>query len=143
MRPLVNKIKIYRFIRFAIVGLINTLVDLVILNVLISVFNVVDPFIFSLCKGVSFIIALVNSYFMNKYFTFDKKQKSQKEFYLFVLVSLIGLLINMIISGLSFYLLGLLSYPISTHVLATASGIVGAIFSMLINYISYSRFVFK
>ena len=143
MRPLVNKIKIQRFIRFAIVGGVNTLVDLVVLNVLISVFNVVNPFIFSICKGVSFMVALTNSYFMNKYFTFAQKQKSKKEFYLFVLVSLVGLLINIIISGLSFYLLGLFSYPISTHVIATASGIVGAIFSMFINYISYSIFVFK
>jgi putative flippase GtrA len=143
MKILFNKITRYKFTRFVIVGGFNTLLDLVVLNLLISIFNVMDPFIFSICKGVSFVAALINSYFMNKYFTFSQRQKSPKEFYLFVLVSVIGLLINIAVSSLSFYLIGFYSHSVSTHFMATASGIIGALFSMVINYISYSYFVFK
>lgn len=139
----INKNTIYHFIRFGLVGVFNTVLDLVVLNLLISVFGVVDPLAFSVCKGISFIIALLNSYFMNKYFTFAKKQKSQKEFYLFFIVSIIGLFINIGISSFLFYLISLSSYNISVHIIATVSGIIGAMFSMVINYISYSYFVFK
>ena len=143
MMPQINKTLIYKLVRFSFVGVFNTLLDLAILNLLVYLFNVVDPFAFLVCKGISFSLAVVNSYFMNKYFTFAKKEKSQKEFYLFVLISIISLFINTIISSYSFYLLGLYPQVISIHMIATISAIIGAMFSMVINYISYSYFVFK
>ena len=143
MIPQINKTIIYRLIRFSIVGVFNTLLDLGILNLLIYLFDVVDPFIFSICKGVSFFLAIINSYFMNKYFTFNKKEKSPKEFYLFITISIISLFINMVISSVAFYLFGLYPQIISIHIIATLSAMLGAMFSMIINYISYSYFVFK
>ena len=143
MIPQINKTTLHKFVRFSLVGIFNTLLDLGILNLLIYLFNVVDPFAFSICKGISFFLAAMNSYYMNKYFTFAKKQKSKKEFYLFILVSIISLFINMFISSLFFYLLGLYPQIISIHMIATISAIIGAMFSTIINYISYSYFVFK
>lgn len=143
MIPQINKTLILRLIRFSFVGVFNTLLDLGILNLLIYLFNVATPLTFSICKGISFSLAIINSYFMNKYFTFIKKEKSRKEFYSFVLVSIIGLFINIVVSSILFYLIGLYPQPISIHVIATLSAIIGAIFSMIINYIGYSYFVFK
>ena len=143
MIPQINKKLILKLIRFSFVGVFNTLLDLGILNLLIYLFNVVTPLAFSICKGISFSLAIINSYFMNKYFTFIKKEKSRKEFYSFVLVSIIGLFINMVVSSFLFYLIGLSPQPISIHVIATLAAIIGAIFSMIINYIGYSYFVFK
>jgi len=74
MIPQVSRSKIYQFIRFVFVGGINTVLDLAVLNLLVYVFAVTNPFIFSVCKGISFIVAVTNSYFMNKYFTFAKKE---------------------------------------------------------------------
>lgn len=143
MMLLINKSSVYKFIRFAMVGVFNTILDLLILNLLISLFSVTDPFIFSICKGISFIFALINSYFMNKYFTFGKKQTSRKDFYLFILLSLIGLIVNVLVSGILFYLFGLYPSIVPIHLVATISGIIGAIFTMFINYFNYSYFIFK
>jgi len=140
---LINKAIIYRLSRFLVVGILNTLIDLSVLNLLVFILNVSNPFIFSICKGFSFMIAVINSYFMNKYFTFRKKDLQNKNFYLFVIISVIGLIINIIISGILFYLLGVYSNIIPFNLIATVSGIIGAIFSMIINYICYSYFVFK
>ncbi len=139
----INKSIIYRFIRFSIVGVINTLLDLAVLNLLIYIFSVTNPIIFSVCKGISFSIAVVNSYFMNKYFTFAKKQTSRRDFYVFVLISIIGLLINIAISGISFYILGLYPEIFSIYIIATISAIIGSMFTMITNYLSYSYFIFK
>lgn len=139
----INKDKVFQFIRFVIVGVVNTGLDLLVLNALVYIFVVKDPLIFSLCKGVSFIVAVINSYYMNKYFTFKKKETKKNDFYLFIIISLVGLVINMAISGISFYLLGEFTNTISINLIATISGIIGALFSMLINYIGYSYFVFK
>ncbi len=143
MIPLFNKVKIYQLFRFGIVGVFNTVLDLAILNLLVYLFTVKSPIIFAVCKGLSFSIALINSYFMNKYFTFIKKEKSKNEFYLFILISIISLFINMFISSIFFYILNLYPQIISVHVIATASAIVGVMFSMIINYVGYSYFVFK
>lgn len=140
---LINKSVIYKFSRFFLVGVLNTLIDLLVLNLLVYILNVSNPYIFALCKGFSFMIAVINSYFMNKYFTFRKKDLQNKNFYLFVIISVVGLIINIVISGLSFYLLGIYSNIIPFNLIATVSGIMGAIFSMIINYICYSYFVFK
>ena len=77
-----------KFIRFAIVGVINTIIDLGLLNILISIFGLAQPFLFSFYKGISFIIcALLNSYFMNKRFTFKvKENKNILSIFLFSLV---------------------------------------------------------
>ena len=139
----VNKTKIYQFIRFAIVGGINTVLDLFVLNILVYVFVVTNPFIFSVCKGISFIVAVTNSYFMNKYFTFAKKQTANKDYYLFILISIIGLAINILISSIAFYLFRLYPNDVSINLIATISGVVGSVFSMVINYFCYSYFVFK
>lgn len=139
----VSRIKIYQFIRFAFVGVINTVLDLIVLNALVYIFKVDNPFVFSICKALSFAIAVTNSYFMNKYFTFAKKQSSGKDFYLFIIISLIGLVINISISSAAFYLLGLYPNIVSVNLIATISGAVGAVFSMVINYLCYSYFVFK
>lgn len=143
MTLLINKNQFYRLMRFAVVGAFNTILDLTILNLLVYLFIVNDPLVFSICKGVSFIIAVVNSFFMNKYFTFNKKITSKKDFYMFFVISIIGLFINILISSIMFYLLGLYPNIISIHFIATISGIIGAMFTMIINYISYSYFVFK
>lgn len=138
-----NRNKIFKFIRFFIVGVINTGLDLLILNLLVYIFTVSDPLLFSVCKGFSFVVAVINSYFMNKYFTFRKKETKKNDFYLFVLISLIGLIINMGISSVIFYFISLHPSSISLNIIASISAIIGALFSMILNYISYSYFIFK
>jgi putative flippase GtrA len=140
---LLNRVNIYRFIRFGIVGGINTLLDLIVLNSLVYILSVTNPFVFSICKGISFFLALINSYFMNKYFTFAKKESKKNDFYKFIFFSLIGFIVNILASSFSFYLLTSYSNIFSVYVIVTLSGIIGALFSLTVNYFSYSYFIFK
>lgn len=132
-----------KFIRFVVVGIINTSIDLGLLNILIAIFGVSQPFLFSFYKAISFIFALLNSYFMNKSFTFKIEENKRQTFYLFIFFSLIGLMVNVVSSSLLFYFLSSSHISFNTHIVATFSGIFGAILGLLINYINYNYFVFK
>lgn len=138
-----TQVKINKIIRFALVGLVNTILDLAVLNLLVFLFGATDPFIFSVFKGISFCCALLNSYYMNKYFTFTNSTTNQKTFYVFVFFSLIGFVVNVLTSSLAFYLLSLNSMFIPQYLVITISGLVGTFFGLTLNYVNYSFFVFK
>jgi putative flippase GtrA len=136
-------IKFPKFIRFALVGVVNTFIDLGFLNMLIFVFGLGHPYLFSVYKGFSFVCALINSYFMNRSFTFESKENSKKTFYLFVFYSLIGFVVNVASSSLVFYILSSQYIAINAHVSATLSGLIGTVLGLLVNYICYNFLVFK
>lgn len=138
-----NVEKTPKIIRFAAVGVANTVIDLGILNILIFIFGLTQPFLFSFYKSTSFICALLNSYFMNKSFTFGIKESKQKTFYLFVFFSLIGFMVNVTSSSFVFYALSSLGKDYAVHFLATISGIAGTVLGLSINYLSYKYIVFK
>ncbi len=84
----------YQVIKFAIVGLGNTAIDFGVLNLLVQVLHwAVLP-----ANVVSFSLAVTNSYFFTKYWTFqDKRAKSLQQFGLFMAVNLLGLGISTLI----------------------------------------------
>lgn len=91
-----------QIIKFSITGLLNTIIDFSILNFLIGVLSwAVLP-----ANTVSFSVAVINSYFLNKYWTFrDKQPVHIRQFSIFIIVSLVGLgLSNLLIYlGLEFF----------------------------------------
>lgn len=77
--------------KFGVVGVINTIIDFVLLNLFVSVFGF--PVLIS--NTLSFSTAVTNSYFMNKYWTFtDAKPVHIKQFSTFVLISMVGLILS-------------------------------------------------
>ena len=93
---------IKQIIKFSVVGGVNTVIDFGILNLLIQVFSwSILP-----ANTLSFSLAVINSYFLNKYWTFrDRRSINLKQFSSFILISLIGLgLSNVLIcSGMWFF----------------------------------------
>ena len=77
-----------QIIKFSITGLLNTIIDFSVLNFLIGVLSwAVLP-----ANTISFSVAVINSYFLNKYWTFrDKQPVHIKQFSIFIVVSLVGL----------------------------------------------------
>lgn len=138
-----SNLVIPKFIRFLIVGIANTAIDLGLLNILIAVFGLAQPFLFSLYKGVSFFCALLNSYYLNKNFTFKFRENRKRTFPLFILFSLTAFLVNVISASLLFHLLSSGQFSASPHLVATASGLFGAILGLFVNYSSYNYLVFK
>lgn len=145
--------------KFILVGGLNTLVDWGILaflifafrnylsidsrDIIFSVFSLTIIF-YSLFKAISFILATTNSYIWNKFWTFRRKttEKLSKEFLQFVVISIIGFLINVGIASFVFKFIfpfgglnidqwGILSAAIATAV------------SMIWNFLGYKFIVFN
>src|SRR4051812_2640671 len=91
-----------KFIRFGMVGTANTVIDLSILYVLIALFGTK---LFPFYKGISFMCALLNSYFMNKRYTFQFKKEQSRTFLPFIFFSLVAFIINIASASMLFYAL--------------------------------------
>ncbi len=88
-------INIKTFLRYSIVGLSGTAVDFGGLLLLVEVGGM-QPVV---ANVISVSLAIINNYLLNKFWTFsiEKKKKLKKEFAQFVVVSLVGLLINLLL----------------------------------------------
>ena len=101
---------IWQLAKFVVTGVLNVLVDFSVLVILIFLFrnylaiNSSDILLgigasitfYSLYKAISFIVANINSYYWNKYWTFQKKDGKQTEFIQFFVVSIVGFIINVV-----------------------------------------------
>lgn len=84
-------------LKFVIVGVLNTFVDLAILNFLIWVSGVGESGItYTIFKAVSFTAAVVNSYYFNRIWVFRGDQTKQvgTEFSKFIVISVVGAVVN-------------------------------------------------
>lgn len=104
---LASRSAVGQFLRYVLVGLINTTVDFGILNLEILLTGIHQGAWLVLFNTVSFTCALVNSYFLNRSWTFRSERGGSILFAQFVLVSVGGLLIN---DG-GIYLLTTISHP--------------------------------
>jgi dolichol-phosphate mannosyltransferase len=128
--------KTYRqFVKFAIVGAVNTLVDWAVFYLTFSAFKIDTQALKQIAKAISFTVSAVSNYVMNRVWTFKSKEKKVlKEALKFSVVATGGLVINQII----FYLVtgpGNLA-NIFGLILATAS-------ATLWNFIINKKWTFK
>ncbi len=147
---------IWQLAKFGVTGVMNFLLDLGTLAILIFSFRqyfdieAIDPIIpgfiliyYSLFKAISFIVANINSYFWNKYWTFETNdlQKKSTEFLQFFVVSLIGLVVNVLVASLFVKLspFGTMT-PDQIGLLGAAAG---SIAGLAWNFIGYKFIVFK
>lgn len=94
---------VVQFIKFGLVGVINTLVDLVVLTILIKI----NPRgrkgrLYTLFKSLSFIVANINSYILNRSWTFAAERAGKStsvEFSQYFAVSVVGMFINVGVSS--------------------------------------------
>ncbi len=133
-----------KFVKFAITGIFNTAVDLATLNLLVALFSAGrNSELFFLYKTISFTVAVINSYFFNKYWVFRSgRQDVSHEFSLFVSISTVGLLCNVSVSSLVFHAVANwygIPYALAVNIGALAG--TGAV--MVWNFNGYRFFVFK
>lgn len=137
-RSLVNQIW-----KFAVVGFLNTAVDFLVLNLLMYFTGIYKGGLIFILNLISFSIAVINSYFLNKYFTFKYKESNNgtAEFSGFVVVSIFGALIN---SGVV-YLITQFEAPFDLHpqIWSNFAKLTATFFSLAWNFIGYKFFVFK
>jgi putative flippase GtrA len=133
---------IFQFAKFAAVGAFNSFFDWGILNLLIALTGIASGAGYSLFKGTSFIFATISSFFWNKYWTFeDRAEVNTKETGSFIMVSVIGLIINISLASLIVYFLS--SSGIEPKRLANIGAASATIASLIWNFIGYKFIVFK
>ena len=120
--------KQHQFINFVVVGLIVVSID----YFFYKLFNILSLMSFSNSKRISFIIGGIFSFFLNKRFTFNSKNKSPIIPFLFILINLLSFGMNSLSHDFSFkQFSGNYPFLISTSV------------SALINYFGQKYIVFK
>ncbi len=134
---------IFQIVKFALVGIVNTAIDLGLLNILMWITNITMGVGYSFFKAISFTAAVVNSYFMNKYWTFGaKEEKIEREFYQFFIISIGGFIINVgsatIIVSVVPNFLGL-----SPQLWGNVGALVGTLLGLTWNFLGYKFIVFR
>lgn len=142
---------IEQFGKFILVGIMNTLVDLMILNIEMAITGVVVGAGYSVEKAVSFIFAVTFSYFINKRWTFQDRSKEGegKKMSQFFAVSFVGMLINVtiatvVVTYLQVPLNNILHLAFLTPKLwGTIGALGGTAIGLFWNFIGYKFIVFK
>lgn len=137
----------FQFTKFGETGGLNLLVDFGILNLLILFTGISTGILYSVFKAISFTVAVINSYVWNKFWVFKKtgpSKEASKEFVNFIVVSLIGLGINVLLASLIVYFSSLGNpQPQWEKIWANIGAAFGSITAMIWNFIGYKFLVFK
>ncbi|HTR45243.1 MAG TPA: GtrA family protein [Thermodesulfovibrionales bacterium] len=141
--------------KFAVTGVLNMLVDWGALASLVFLFRryfgidsrdfiLAGVTVYSFSKALSFILANINSYYWNKYWTFGVYAggKMKSEFFQFFVVSVLGFIINVFIASSVF----MAAHPPRGFTM-DQWGIIGAaagsLAGFLWNFLGYKFFVFR
>lgn len=130
-----------QLLRFGMVGGLNTLVDLLILNGLLWLFPTTSTLTLLIYSSLAFSLGAVNSFLLNKYWTFGSRQKTTRgEVVRFVMTTLCGIGWSTII--LWFASNALHPFLINTTLWANASKVIAIAGTALINYLGMRLWVF-
>ncbi len=128
------------------------MIDFGVLNLLIFIFEISTGIYYSVFKGISFIVAVTNSYFWNKLWVFRevgpkgkvKIPQSKGEFLRFLAVTLFGFGINVGLASLVVYLSSL-GHPTGVweKYWANIGAAFGSLIAMIWNFAGYKLWAFK
>ncbi len=146
---LLSKIKTFFFqlAKFGATGAANFAIDIGVLALLVISFypdaNVISTAPFAIFKIISFLLATINSYLWNKFWSFNNKNTENvaSEFGKFILVSSIGIIINVSIAALTNSLRGNTSIDPKTW--AAIAAMTGSVATLTWNFLGYKFIVFK
>ena len=135
---------LFQLAKFVLVGASNTFIDLGILILLLTIFNISAGLLYSIFNALSFTCSVINSYFWNKFWTFEKKETGVKvkEFGKFFLIAGTGFLVNVGIASLVVNVVGP-QFEISAEIWAMVGAFVAIICVFMWNFLGYKFLVFK
>jgi len=132
---------VYQFAKFAAVGTLNSFIDFGVVNLLIAIFGVATGIAFSIFKAISFLFATTNSFFWNKFWTFDSKGgDATKQAIQFYIIAGIGLLVNV---GVATLVNGARGEAVAVNLWANFAVLCGIFASFIWNFLGYKFIVFK
>ena len=130
----------FQFGKFAAVGFSNTAIDWGVLNLLISVAAVTTNFTEAMFKALSFVVATLNSFIWNRFWSFEQKGSRGlgKQAVQFYAVTIVGFFINVTVFA---FVNGLgPDSALWTGIVAPAAGTATTMFW---NFFGYKLIVFK
>ncbi len=145
LQKLIKKFPILQqLMRFVVVGLINTGIDFLILNVEMFLTRITSGPGMIAQNAISFGVATINSYYLNKKWTFSDNERKKEgiKFTQFLTVSIIGIIINTIIV----YLFTTSVQPmfgLNPQLWANVGKIIATAISLIWNFLGYKFIVFK
>lgn len=134
----------FQLAKFGLIGVANTVVDLGIYNLFIYMSDVSSGYMIAVFKSFSVLAAIVNSYIWNKFWSFEKKEVRNlgEEFTQFLMVSLVGLLLNV---GITAFVVNVIGAPagVADKTWANIGGLTASVLVLTWNFVGYKFFVFK
>lgn len=118
-----------QLLRFICVGILAVLVDFLVYFMLIEITSIN----YAVSKFISFYSGTLVSYIINKLWTFEQKQKSQKQFWLFMILYMTTLGVNV---GVNSIVLLIFNNILFAFICATGT-------STVLNFIGQKYWVFK
>lgn len=133
------------FARFVILGFLNTGIDFGVFNLLMFLTDIQKGIWISAFLVISFSLAVVNSYFWNKFWVFEGGALTSvggMEFATFAVITVVGLMFKVGVSSGIIFLIPP-QYNLSQLGWNNVAAVVGTIFSLVWNFIGYRLIVFK
>ena len=131
---------LWQVAKFALVGVLNTAIDFGILNLLILITGFTAGAGIGIINIPSFTLAILNSYIWNRKWVFENAK--QGNFFVFVAVTVIGLLINTtVVVVVTTWIPPL--FGLSPTLWANVAKVFATGFSMVWNFTGYKLVVFK
>ncbi len=133
-----------QFLKFVVVGLVNTAIDFLILNILSAVTGITSGNGLIPINIVSFTIATTNSYFLNKRWSFrDLSHVDEgRKFSLFLLISIGGAIVNTAIVRLVSTNVDPM-FNLEPQLWLNVAKVCATAVSLVWNFVGYKWFVFK
>lgn len=132
----------WQFIKFALIGVSNTAISFGVFNTLIALTNITSGPLTALFEGVAFVFSVSNSYFWNSHWSFENKNpRTIKEFFTFLTITVIGLLIS---SATIYVLTTFVPHgSIGSKQWANIAKVIATIITMFWNFTGFKLIVFK
>jgi putative flippase GtrA len=137
----INSTTFWQMIRFGMVGTLNTLIDVITLNILLLLFPTHNANLLLVYNTLAFTFGAMNSFFLNKHWTFKlKRTVNSGEVLRFAIMTFMSIACNDIIVWLTAKLL----HPLisNTIVWANVSKLSAIIVTFLISYFGMRLWVF-
>jgi len=132
-----------QFGKFCAVGALNTFLGFSVLNLFMHFTGITRGVFYSLFLAAAFLVSAVNSYFWNKFWSFESQTAaSPSEFSRFLLFTFVGLLINNAAASFLNNVIGPLG-GVKPVIWANVSAFSAIAVSFLWNFFSYRCLIFK
>lgn len=141
-----------QLLKFAVTGVINTAIDLIVLNSLIKIFNTGrSGLVYALFATISFTVAATNSYFMNKYWTFSGLGTKNRKIEVseFLVVTIFGLVVNVIVASVVVTYVAPSLFPLlpilkdHANLWPSIGKLCGTAVGLMLNFLGYKFVVFE